>query len=157
MHFINEFIYDGVLSLEYLPTKDKVVDILKKPMASPHFLQLQLMVVMNSYLGGHLESPYFHPLFFLLCTTLCCTWVPKKASLQGPIFFFVSLPPYISLMGGCQSFNMESSVSSTQEISYIQNLVFQNFLHQKHHIQNFLLQNSRLQNFLICQKLLPII
>jgi hypothetical protein len=40
MHFIRQLIQDGVLSLEYFPTEEKVVDIFTKPLASPHFLQL---------------------------------------------------------------------------------------------------------------------
>ena len=44
MHFIHQLIQDDVLSLEYFPTEEKVVDIFTKPLQSPHFLQLQLML-----------------------------------------------------------------------------------------------------------------
>jgi hypothetical protein len=43
-HFIKQLMHDGILSLEYFPTEEKVPDLLTKPLSSPHFLQLRLML-----------------------------------------------------------------------------------------------------------------
>ena len=65
MHFIRQLIQDGVLNLKYLPTEEQVVDIFTKPLASPRFLQLRLILGVKS-LGGCLESSSFHHISWFL-------------------------------------------------------------------------------------------
>ena len=53
MHFIKNIIHDGSLSLEYIPTNEKVVDIFTKTFSSPWYLQLHSMLgVKEVILGG---------------------------------------------------------------------------------------------------------
>ena len=52
MHFIRQLIQDGVLSLEYMPTEAQVADIFTKPLASPRFLQLRLMLGVKEVVFG---------------------------------------------------------------------------------------------------------
>jgi hypothetical protein len=54
MHFIRQLIQDGVLNLEYLPTEAQVADIFTKPLASPRFLQLRLMLGVKEVVSGGL-------------------------------------------------------------------------------------------------------
>jgi hypothetical protein len=54
MHFIRQLIQDGVLNLEYLPTEAQVADIFTKPLASPRFLQLRLMLGVKAVVSGGL-------------------------------------------------------------------------------------------------------
>jgi ATP sulfurylase len=52
MHFIRQLIQDGVLPLEYLPTEAQVADIFTKPLASPLFVQLRLMLGVKEVVFG---------------------------------------------------------------------------------------------------------
>ena len=52
MHFIQQLIQDGVFTLEYLPTEAQVADIFTKPLASPRFLHLRLMLGVKEVVFG---------------------------------------------------------------------------------------------------------
>ena len=52
MHFIQQLIQDGVLNLEYLPTEVQVADKITKPITSPQFLQLHLMLGVKEVVFG---------------------------------------------------------------------------------------------------------
>jgi hypothetical protein len=54
MHFIRQLIQVGVLNLEYFPTEVQVADIFTKSLASPCFLQLQLMLGVKEVVFGGL-------------------------------------------------------------------------------------------------------
>ena len=59
---------DSIHNLEYLTIEQQLVNICTKPVESPTFLQLQLMLgVKEVVLGGHVKSSYLH---FCLCCFL---------------------------------------------------------------------------------------
>jgi hypothetical protein len=55
MHFIRHLIQDGVLNLKYFPTEAQVANIFTKPLETPRFLQLQLMIGMKEVISGGLS------------------------------------------------------------------------------------------------------
>jgi hypothetical protein len=65
MHFIRRLIQDGLLRLEYLSTRRKVVDIFTKPLTSPRFLQLRSILGVKEVVSrGYIETYYLH--FFMV-------------------------------------------------------------------------------------------